>query len=221
MSNDLVHVPPPAMLITMRHRAALARNYSTQDGETQPVYSNQPLIPALDCRDVIAEMDRALVGIDADTATDLAGKILGAYPNSRPDDPDAYLESIVVVLQDCPPDMQPALYKAVLRREKPFAPVANEISALISQMTRRRWNAKRVAEAHLREHDRRFDAQPKRGFDAWTDEERAKHKKRMDDFYAFMGVKPPNRMPIEPEERMSVGLKEEIRDKQTDSGEAA
>lgn len=213
MSNDLVEIKPPAMLVTMRHRAIVAQAHSDNDGTARPVYSNQPLIPVNDCHDIVAEMDRALTGIDALVSTDLANKILGAYPNSKPDNPDAYIESIVIVLQDCPPDIQAALYKAVLRREKPFAPVANEISGLIAQLTRRRWNAKRVAQAHLREHERRIDDQPKTGMDAWTDEERARHKKRMEDFYAFMGVPPPNRVPVEPEEKMSEGLKGEIRGK--------
>ena len=57
MSNDLALIVKPSAPVAARHKAALS---TVPFGVPVLIASNDPLIPADDCRSVMAEMDAAL-----------------------------------------------------------------------------------------------------------------------------------------------------------------
>lgn len=177
MTENLPTIAKPRAPATARNRVALERSWS--NGRPN-IADNDTLVPADDCRVVMAEMDAALAGCDAMTATDMAGKILGAYPNARPDNPEAYAESVALAITECPSDLLGKLYLDVIGRPQPFPPVHGEIKAIIGELVERRQRAKSVAKAMLAEHQKRGD----RGglakkWGQMTEEERRRHDEIM------------------------------------------
>lgn len=210
MKTELVEIPKPITPATRRHRIVLEA--AKLDGNALAISSNTPLIPIEDCNSVVAEMTAALKGMLADFANDLAEDILGGFPSARPDNPDAYLRSIVIALQECPADLHREIYKAVtLRRDSSFPPVAGEVTAAIMFLTRQRRAAMAVAQAHLKEHEARASGKEKLPWSQWSPERKQAHNDMMTKYYAAAGVvyKP---MPIYPEEKMSETRKDDIRE---------
>jgi hypothetical protein len=217
-TSELAVIKPPSTPATARHRLALSQ-YQL-NGSPLEIAGNRELIPEADCHAVIAEMNAALIGMDAKMATALADLITGSYPNAKPDNPDAYFRSITIVCQACPPDQHQDLYLAVINRpgrEGRFPPVANEVAEIIAQQTLKRRAAIAVAEAHLKKHAAAAAAAPPA---AVTKEEIEDLRRQYPEAFGISQPKPKGAtdpagpspgIPIYPSEEMSDVAKNALR----------
>ena len=192
MASELTIVEKPKAPTSAKHRTALSQH--RLDGQPLTISDNQPLIPLTDCRSIIAEMDAAISGSDADSASILSREIIGAYPNARPDNPEAYGRSIILAISACPRDLYQELYRVITQRPVPFPPQAGEISSEISGLISKRRAAKAVAEAHIREHERRAASPKPKCWADMTPEEKTEHEKRMEKLREILSA--PQRMEI-------------------------
>lgn len=203
MTNDLTTKPRLMTPATVRNKAVLLRCWS--DGRPA-IADNDKLVPAAECQQVIEEMERAIIGCTGEMATEMTRKILGAYPNARPDDPDAYTESVALAVAECPADLLPKLYQGVLGREgreKSFPPVHGEIKAIVLGLVEQRRRARDIARSMLLEHRRRGTDKPSRKWADLTDEEKAKNDERMAALKAKLSD--VNLMPLMEGERRRAG----------------
>ena len=208
MSSLTVTTEKPRAPVALRHREALRQH--CLDGMPLSIPDNATLIPVADCKAIVAEMDAALASSTADQATAMAAEVLGAYPSAKPDNPDAYLRSIVLAISACPPDLYPDLYRAVTQRASPFPPVAGEIVTEVRDLVAKRRAAKAVAEKHLSEHKRRGTDKPGKRWADMTDEEKAAHDERMARWRAEF-CSSSNKIPLSPEETMSADTASRVR----------
>lgn len=142
----------PPMPTAVKHKAVLARDLEAATS----IADNDPLIPADECHAIVAEMERALRGCDAETATEHASLIVAAYGSKRPDDADAYARLISAVVCKCPPDLLPGLVDEVTRRHPRFLPTKGEVESVVTELRRKRSNAAIIAKTHLRAHEKRL-----------------------------------------------------------------
>ena len=141
----------PSAPVTARHKAILGRDIELATN----IADNDPLIPLDDCRAIIAEMDRALVGCDLDAAKDHARMIVASYGAQKPDDVEIYIRMVTTVVAKCPPDLLVALVDEVTRRHPRVLPTKGEVEAVVSELRIKRSNAAWVAKCHVRAHEKR------------------------------------------------------------------
>ncbi|MFD2234806.1 hypothetical protein [Phaeospirillum tilakii] len=152
--NDLTTIPRPRTPVTARHQAALSNT-------TAAIADNQALIPADECRAIVAEMQAALLPARAEVAAEHARLIVAAYGTQKPDNPDAYARLVTLAATRCPADLLPQLVDEVTRRHPRFLPTKGEIEAVIADLRTKRVRALSVAEAHLKAHAKRQAERPK------------------------------------------------------------
>jgi len=139
----------PNMPVATKHRAVLSRDFS---GDVPVVADNDALIPADDCRAIVAEMDGALMRCTLDAAKDHAELIIASYGVQKPDNPDAYIRMVTAAVCSCPQDLLVRLVETVTARHPRFLPTKGEIDAVVGELTKPRSNARQWAMKHLWRH---------------------------------------------------------------------
>ncbi|OAN53880.1 hypothetical protein A6A04_13385 [Paramagnetospirillum marisnigri] len=197
-----------SMPVAAKHRAILAESLN---GSAPTIADNDPLIPAEECRAIVAEMTAALGRCDPEIAAKHARLIVASYGGQKPDDPDGYIRMITTSVAQCPPDLLTRLVDEVPRRHPRYLPSKGEVDAVVSDLTRPRSNARQIAQAHIAAHAKRDTAgdEAKRHA-AWearlSPSEREalarvrEARARGESIASLIGGNGPNAMPLHPQE---------------------
>jgi hypothetical protein len=208
--------------VTAKHRSILA---ASLDGYAPTIADNDPLIPADECRTIVAEMTAALGRCDPDIAAKHARLIVASYGGQKPDDPDGYIRMITASVAQCPQDLLVKLVDEVPRRHPRFLPSKGEVDAVVCELMQPRSNARQIAQAHLAAHGKRSQAgdEAKRHA-AWESRLSSEEREALaniraarangESVAALIGGGMAKAMPLHPEERMGPETKASVRAEQ-------
>jgi len=162
------------------------------DGKA-PLISNQRLVPAEYCRQIVAMPDDPRAR--PDEAAGLAKQLVSSYPQKKAADPEGYARALVVAFAKFPPRVGfRAIEKLIL--EKPFFPTAADVYAACSAIHGVGVWRRARAQQMLTERARR-DAEAERR--AVIERDREKVTKKIEGAAArLLASLPP--MPIDPDD---------------------
>lgn len=111
------------------------------------------LVPEGDCRALITELDAALVPAPYEHAKALTRIIMGRYAKRDLYDPEVFLFEITRVFGEAPADLGREATDRL--RTNVFLPNVAEVKIMVDRLVQGRVSARRQAERHLAEHERR------------------------------------------------------------------
>lgn len=135
--------------------ASVAARYWVALDRDDPVDEYTPLIPADECRAIVAELTASLeLRADEHTAAKLTAALVGGYPHARPPEPAVYQRAIESVFRMFPADLGRQAVDVISLRLR-FLPSRADVYDVLANLAAKRRIAIRRATAHLAEAARR------------------------------------------------------------------
>lgn len=155
--------------------------------ETGPekIHSYTNLIPLEDCRSVIQEIEKAMATATGDKAAALANILVGTYPARAVNNAEVFARSMTKLFEEYPADIGAMAIDAVTKQLK-FLPTRAEVFEQLEKLKTERLTAKKQAERHLAEHERRGGHKSEQ--QRREEEEKAFNDKHGEAFEAWMKI---------------------------------
>ena len=131
---------------------------------------NKRLLPLPVLNSIVREQDLGLISADKQTCSDAAQFLVGSYPVANTKDPEIFLRSLNMMLDDYPADILRMGMMELIRKNK-WLPSIAEVIQCLDRLKFARSAIRSRAQNQLKEHERR----EKEKTPAITDEQRKRN----------------------------------------------
>ena len=115
---------------------------------------NRELIPVVDLKAIVSEVDRVLAPASKDDVLNAAQMLVGSFPGNQVKEPETYIKSLVFVISEYPVDIL-RIGVMELIKECEWIPAVAKVGKKMNTMVFKRAQVRNRAILQLEEHERR------------------------------------------------------------------